>query len=56
MFLPRSPKDLHELRAAAEAANKEGRSKGKKFPYGGDVPPPSRDWRAEGKITPVKDQ
>lgn len=56
--LPRRPQDLATLREAEEARlGREGRSKkGKPFPYGDEVPPEARDWRAEGRVTPVKDQ
>lgn len=52
------PQDLATLREAEEARlGREGRSKkGKPFPYGDEVPPEARDWRAEGRVTPVKDQ
>ena len=50
--------DLAALREAEESAlGREGRSKkGKPFPYGDEVPPERRDWRQEGRVTPVKDQ
>ncbi|KAL4436130.1 hypothetical protein ABPG77_005578 [Micractinium sp. CCAP 211/92] len=57
------PQDLAALREAEEAAlGREGRSKkgkpgrGKPFPYGDEVPPERRDWREDGRVTPVKDQ
>jgi hypothetical protein len=42
-----------------EGEGEEGddkRPKGEKFPYSHEVLPARRDWREEGKITPVKDQ
>lgn len=42
--------------AGAPSNKKEKHPKGSPFPYGDEVPPPRRDWRAEGKVTPVKDQ
>lgn len=54
------PVDLLELRGAEmKEEGEEGddkRPKGEKFPYSHEVPPARRDWREEGKITPVKDQ
>ena len=54
------PTDLLELRAAEEAQQQQGRLSRKEgggadpFPYSDEVPPAKRDWKAEGKITPVK--
>lgn len=62
------PVDILELRRGAnekgqgeeeKGEGEEGddkRPKGEKFPYSHEVPPARRDWREEGKITPVKDQ
>ncbi|EFN59831.1 hypothetical protein CHLNCDRAFT_18068 [Chlorella variabilis] len=47
---------LRYFGAKKASAQRFPRPKGDPFPYGDEVPPPKRDWRAEGKLTPVKDQ